>query len=56
MSTRIISFIDQIGQDLALNTATAALFIDFKSAFNQLWVKGLWVKLKWLNCPLEILA
>ena len=56
MSTRIISFIDQIGQGLALNTATAALFIDFKSAFNQLWVKGLWVKLKWLNCPLEILA
>lgn len=56
MSTRIVSIIDQIGQGLALNTATAALFIDFKSAFNQLWIKGLWFKLKRLNCPLYIIA
>ncbi|CAM4835513.1 unnamed protein product [Rotaria magnacalcarata] len=56
MSTRIVSIIDQIGQGLALNTATAALFVDFKSAFNQLWYKGLWLKLKRLNCPLYIIA
>jgi Reverse transcriptase (RNA-dependent DNA polymerase)/Endonuclease-reverse transcriptase len=56
MATRIVSIIDQIGQGLALNTATAALFIDFKSAFNQLWIKGLWVKLKRLNCPIFIIA
>ncbi|CAF3779274.1 unnamed protein product [Rotaria socialis] len=41
MFTRILSIIDQNGQGLALNTATAALFVDFKSAFNQLWIKGL---------------
>ncbi len=36
VSTRIVAITDQTGQGLALNTATAALFIDFKSAFNQL--------------------
>jgi hypothetical protein len=51
-----VSIIDQIGQGLALNTATAALFIDFKTAFNQLWIKGLWIKLKRFNCPLYIIA
>ena len=56
MSTRIVSLIDQIGQGLALNTATAAVFFDFKSAFNQLWINGLWLKLKRLNCPLVIIA
>jgi hypothetical protein len=56
MSTRIVSLVDQIGQGLAVNTATAALFIDFKTAFNQLWFKGLWVKLKRLNCPLYIIS
>jgi hypothetical protein len=56
MSTRIVAIIDQIGQGLAVNTATAALFIDFKAAFNQLWFKGLWVKLKRLNCPLHLIA
>ncbi|CAF4297312.1 unnamed protein product, partial [Adineta steineri] len=56
MSTRIVSIVDQIGSGLALNTATAALFVDFKSAFNQLWIKGLWIKLKRLNCPIYIIA
>jgi len=56
MSTRIVSIIDQIGQGLALNTATAAVFVDFKAAFNQLWTKGLWIKLKRLNCPLFLFA
>ncbi|CAF3265582.1 unnamed protein product [Rotaria sp. Silwood2] len=56
MSTRIVAMVDQIGQGLAVNTATAALFIDFKTAFNQLWFKGLWLKLKRLNCPLYIIT
>lgn len=56
MSSRIVSIVDQIGQGLTLNTATAAVFIDFKTAFNQLWIKGLWVKLKRLNCPLHMIA
>ncbi|CAF3791116.1 unnamed protein product, partial [Adineta steineri] len=56
MSTRIVSIVDQIESGLALNTATAALFVDFKSAFNQLWIKGLWIKLKRLNCPIYIIA
>ncbi|CAF4902644.1 unnamed protein product, partial [Rotaria sp. Silwood2] len=37
---RSVSIIDQIGQTLSVNTAAAGLFIDFKSAFNQLWFNG----------------
>jgi hypothetical protein len=51
-----VSIIDRIGQGLALNTATATLFIDFKTAFYQFWIKGLWIKLKRLNCPVYIIA
>ena len=53
MATRTVAIIDQIGQGLITNTATAGLFIDYKAAFNQLWFQGLWVKLKRLNCPLQ---
>ena len=56
MFTRIVSIIDQIGCGLTVNTAAAALFIDFKSAFNQMWYKGLWMKLQRLNCPKYIIA
>jgi len=37
-------------------TVTVALFIDFKSAFHQLWFRSLWVKLKRLNCSLYIIS
>jgi hypothetical protein len=56
MAVRLVSIIDQIGQSLSKNTAAAALFVDFKSAFNQLWYNGLWLKLKRLHCPLHIVA
>ena len=36
----------------ALSSA-AALFVDFKTAFNQLWYHGLCLKLTRLCCPLE---
>ena len=56
MATRIVTIVDQIGRGLTLNTAAAALFIDFKSAFNQMWFKGLWMKLQQLHCPKYIIA
>ncbi|CAF1308615.1 unnamed protein product [Adineta steineri] len=56
MSVRLVSMIDQIGQSLSMNTAAAALFVDFSSAFNQLWFNGLWLKLNKLSCPLYIIA
>ena len=58
MSVRLVSMIDQIGQSLSMNTAAAAaaLFVDFSSAFNQLWFNGLWLKLTRLHCPLYIIA
>ncbi|CAF5217629.1 unnamed protein product, partial [Rotaria magnacalcarata] len=56
MAVRLVSMIDQIGQSLSKNTAAAALFVDFKSAFNQLWYFGLWIKLRRLECPSHIIA
>ena len=56
MSTCIVSIIDQVERGVTLNTAAAALFLDFKSAFNQIWFKGLWMKLQRLNCPKYIIA
>ncbi|CAF3249472.1 unnamed protein product [Rotaria sp. Silwood2] len=56
MAMRLVSIIDKIGQCLALNTAAAAIFVDFKTAFNQLWYKGLWLKLYKLDCPAYLLA
>ncbi|CAF4105035.1 unnamed protein product, partial [Rotaria magnacalcarata] len=56
MAVRIVAIIDQIGQSLAKNTAAAALFVDFRTAFNQLWFNGLWLKLSNLQCPLYLIA
>ena len=56
MAVRLISIIDQIGQSLSVNTAAAGLFIDFKSAFNQLWFNGLILKLQRLDCPKYLMA
>jgi hypothetical protein len=56
MAVRLVSIIDQIGQSLSKNTAAAGLFVDFKTAFNQLWYQGLWLKLTRLNCPLFFIA
>ena len=56
MAVRIIAIIDQIAHSLSLNTAAAGLFIDYKSAFNQLWFQGLWLKLERLECPLNLIA
>jgi hypothetical protein len=56
MAVRLISIIDQIGQSLSKNTAAAALFVDFRTAFNQLWFNGLWLKLFKLQCPMHLIA
>jgi len=56
MAVRLVAIVDQIGQSLSKNTATAALFVDFRTAFNQTWYKGLWLKLYKLHCPLHFLA
>lgn len=56
MAVRLVSIIDQIGQSLSVNTAAAGLFIDFKSAFNQLWFHGLMLKLHKLDCPNYLMA
>ena len=32
----IVAIVDQIGQSLSKHTAAAGLFVDFRTAFNQL--------------------
>jgi hypothetical protein len=32
MAVRLVAIIDQIGQSLSINTAAAALFVDFRTA------------------------
>ena len=56
MNVRIVAMIDQIEQSLSKNTGAAALFVDFKAAFNQLWYEGLWLKLNRLECPIYYIA
>lgn len=56
MAVRLVSIVDQIGQSLSKNTAAAALFVDFRTAFNQLWFNGLWLKLNNLQCPIYFTA
>lgn len=56
MAVRLVAIIDQIKQSLSMNTAAAALFVDFRSAFNQLWFNGLWLKLINLHCPMQLIA
>ncbi|CAF2851717.1 unnamed protein product [Rotaria sp. Silwood2] len=56
MAVRLVAIMDQIGQCLSKNIAAAALFVDFRTAFNQLWFNGLWVKLTNMQCPLYLIA
>ncbi|CAF3407275.1 unnamed protein product [Rotaria sp. Silwood1] len=44
MAVRLVAIIDQIGWCLSKNTAAAAFFVDFRTAFNQLWLNGLWLR------------
>ncbi|CAF1241864.1 unnamed protein product [Adineta ricciae] len=56
MAVRLVAIVDQIGQSLAKHTAAGGLFVDFRTAFNQLWFQGLWIKLIKLNCPKYLIA
>jgi hypothetical protein len=56
MAVRLVAMVDQIGQSLSKHTAAGALFVDFRTAFNQLWFNGLWIKLTKLNCPMNLIA
>ena len=56
MAIRLVAIIDQIGQSLSKHTAAAGLFVDFRTAFNQLWFNGLWLKLTKLNCPMQLIT
>ena len=56
MAVRLVAIVDQIGQSLSKHTAAGGLFVDFRTAFNQLWFSGLWIKLTKLNCPMYLIA
>ena len=56
MAVRLVAIVDQIGQSLSKHTAAGGLFVDFRTAFNQLWFNGLWIKLTKLNCPMKLIS
>jgi hypothetical protein len=56
MAVCLVGIIDQIGRSLSKNTAAAALFVDFRTTFNQLWFNGLWLKLNKLEFPTHLIA
>ncbi|CAF1660001.1 unnamed protein product [Adineta ricciae] len=56
MAVRLVAIVDQIGQSLSKHTAAGGLFVDFRTAFNQLWFNGLWLKLTKLNCPMKLVT
>ena len=56
MAVRLVAIVDQIGQSLSKHTAAGGLFVDFRTAFNQLWFNGLWIKLTKLNCPMTLIS
>jgi len=56
MAVQLASIIDQVGQRLSINMAAARLYVDFKSAFNQLRFNGMMLKLYRVNCPIYLIA
>ena len=52
LQTRVLLFIEQMGSLMANSSPVATAFVDFRSAFDQLWFAGCVGKLKRLGIPL----
>ena len=51
LQTRTLLLIEQLSSYMANNSPVATVFVDFKSAFNQLWFEGCIGKLSRLRIP-----
>ena len=51
LQSRVLLFIDEMQSLMANSSTVATVFVDFKSAFDQLWVEGCLSKLRRLGIP-----
>ena len=51
LQTRVLPLIEQLSSNMANSSPVATVFVDFKSAFDQLWFKGCIGKLSRLGIP-----
>jgi hypothetical protein len=51
LQTRVLLFIEQISSYMANSSPVATIFVDFKSAFDQLWFEGCIGKLRRMGIP-----
>ncbi|CAF1614345.1 unnamed protein product [Didymodactylos carnosus] len=51
LQTRVLLLIDQISSYMANSSPVATAFVDFKSAFDQLWFLGCLAKLRRMGIP-----
>ena len=51
LQSRVLLFIDEIQPLMANSSPVATVFVDFKSAFDQLWIEGCLGKLRRLGIP-----
>ena len=51
LQTRVLLFIEQVQSMMANSSPVATVFVDFKSAFDQLWFEGCLGKLRRLGIP-----
>ena len=55
LQTRVLLFLEQVMSMMANSTPVATLFVDFKTAFDQLWFDGCMGKLKRMGIPIPFL-
>ncbi|CAF1341628.1 unnamed protein product [Didymodactylos carnosus] len=51
LQTRVLLFLEQVSSMMANSSPVATVFIDFKSAFDQLWFEGCLGKLRRMGIP-----
>ncbi|CAF4592906.1 unnamed protein product [Rotaria socialis] len=55
LQTRVLLFLEQVMSMMANSTPVATIFVDFKTAFDQLWFDGFIGKLKRMGIPTPFL-
>ena len=56
LQTRVLLLIDQIASYMSNSSPVATVFVDFKSAFDQLWFEGCLGKLARMGIPRDYIA
>jgi hypothetical protein len=55
LQTRVLLFIEQVSSLMSNSSPVSTVFVDFKSAFDKLWIVGCIAKLRRMGIPLSYL-